>query len=298
MMPVLEALAHAALHAGEETLRLLPFLYLSYLLMEWLEHKAGARVEALICRAGRIGPLFGGALGILPQCGFSAAAAGLYAGRIITVGTLVAVFLSTSDEMLPILLSGGLPLPSVLALVAIKAGIGIAVGFALDLFFSVAPHESHAHVHEGVDELCREEGCDCHGKSPFLSALIHAARVALFVLLASFLLGFAIELLGEEKIGLLVRDIPVVGVLLSTLVGLIPSCASSVILSRLYLSGAISVGALLSGLLIGAGAGWLVLFRARRDWKKNLSVALFLYVVSVAFGLLADAISLGTLLGL
>ena len=185
-----------------------------------------------------------------------------------------------------------------LALVATKAAIGIAVGFALDFFFSVAPHESHAHVHEGVDELCREEGCDCHGKSPFLSALIHTARVALFVLLASFLLGFVIELVGEENIAFLVQDIPIVGVLLSSLVGIIPNCASSVILSRLYLSGAISVGALLSGLLIGAGAGWLVLFRARRSLKKNLSLLLLLFAVSVAFGILADAISLGTLIGL
>jgi hypothetical protein len=149
-----------------------------------------------------------------------------------------------------------------------------------------------------VDELCREEGCDCHGKSPFLSALIHTARVALFVLLASFLLGFAIELVGEENIAFLVQDIPIVGVLLSSLVGIIPNCASSVILSRLYLSGAISVGALLSGLLIGAGAGWRVLFRARRSLKKNLSLLLLLFAVSVAFGILADAISLGTLIGL
>ena len=146
---------HALLHAGEETLRLLPFLYLTYLLMEWIEHRAGERVEGMIRSAGRFGPLVGGALGVLPQCGFSAAAAGLYAGRVVTLGTLIAAFLSTSDEMLPILLSGGLPAPSVFLLVAIKAGIAIIVGFAVDFILRRRRGES-IHAHEGVDELCRE----------------------------------------------------------------------------------------------------------------------------------------------
>lgn len=288
---------HAALHALEETLWLLPFLYLTYLLMEWIEHRAGERVEGLIRRAGRIGPLVGGTLGALPQCGFSAATAGLYAGRVVTVGTLVAAFLSTSDEMLPILLSGGLPVPSVLALIGIKAAVAVLVGFAVDFILRRRRGEP-IHAHEGVDELCRDEGCDCHGKSPFLSALIHTAKIALFVLIASFLLGLVIELVGEDNIGLFVRDLPVIGVLLSTLVGVIPNCAASVILSRLYLSGAISLGALLSGLLVGAGAGWLVLFRTGRNLKKNLLILLFLYILSVGVGLVADAISLASLIGL
>lgn len=297
MTDFFEKCLHALLHAGEETLILLPFLYLTYLLMEWIEHRAGERVEGLIRRAGRVGPLVGGTLGMLPQCGFSAASAGLYAGRVVTVGTLIAAFLSTSDEMLPILLSGGLPLPSVLALVAIKALIGIAAGFAVDFVLRRRRGES-IHAHEGVDELCRDEGCDCHGKSPFLSALIHTVKIGLFVLIASFLLGLVIELVGEDKIGLFVRDLPIVGILLSTLVGMIPNCASSVILSGLYLSGAISLGALLSGLLIGAGAGWLVLFRTGRNYKKNLLLLAFLYLLSVVCGILADTLSLGALIGL
>ena len=265
--------------------------------MDWIEHRAGERVEGLVRRAGRVGPLVGGLFGILPQCGFSAAAAGLYAGRVITVGTLIAAFLSTSDEMLPILLSGGLPVPSVFALVAVKAGVAIVCGFAVDFVLHRRRGES-IHAHEGVDELCRDEGCDCHGKSPFLSALIHTVKIGLFVLVASFALGLVIELVGEENIGLFVRDLPVVGVLLSTLVGVIPNCAASVILSRLFVTGAISLGALLSGLLIGAGAGWLVLFRTGRDLKKNLIILLFLFILSVGVGLFADAISLATLIGL
>ena len=296
-MNLLHTLLHAALHAGEETLRLLPFLYLTYLLMEWIEHRAGERTEALIRRAGRVGPLVGGLFGLLPQCGFSAAAAGLYAGRVIGFGTLAAAFLSTSDEMLPILLSGGLSVPAVLSLVGIKAAIAIAVGFALD-FLLRRIHGDPIHAHEGVDELCREEGCDCHGKSPFLSALIHTAKVGLFVLIASFLLGLAVELIGEDRIGLFVRDLPVLGVLLSALVGVIPNCAASVILSKLYLAGAISLGALLSGLLIGAGTGWLVLFRTHKNLKKNLAILALFYLVSVGCGLIADAISLGALIGL
>ena len=293
----LDLMYEGVMHTLEETAPLIPFLFLTYLLMEFLEHKSGDAAAKWLKGSGKIGPLFGGAFGVVPQCGFSAAAAGLYSGRIITVGTLLAVFLSTSDEMLPILLTGGLPVPSVLALVAVKAAVAVLVGFAVDL---VLRHflRAEIHAHEGVDELCREEDCDCHGKSPFLSALIHTAKIGLFVLIATFLLGLVIELVGEDNIGLFVRDLPVVGVLLSTLVGIIPNCAASVILSELYLSGAISLGALLSGLLVGAGAGWLVLFRTGRHLKKNLLILLFLYILSVGVGLLADAISLAALIGL
>ncbi|MBQ8350441.1 MAG: arsenic efflux protein [Clostridia bacterium] len=282
---------HALLHAVKDTLPLLPFLYLTYLLMELLEHKAGDRVNALIRRSGRVGPLAGGLLGMLPQCGFSAAAASLYAGRIVSLGTMLAVFLSTSDEMLPILLSKQLPLPSVLALIGTKAAVAVLIGFVVDLLYRPKKEEH-------VEELCRAEGCHCEGKSVFLSALFHTLQVAGFILLATFALGIIIELVGEETLASLVLNRPVLGSLLAGLIGLIPNCAASVILTELHLAGALSLGAMLSGLLVGAGVGLLVLFRVNRHLKENLLILLTLYTIGVAIGILVDVTGLGTLLSL
>ena len=292
-----DKLLHALLHAGEETLLLLPFLYLTYLLMEFLEHRAGERVENTIRRAGRVGPFVGAVLGILPQCGFSAAAAGLYAGRVITAGTLVAVFLSTSDEMLPLLVAGRVPLPNALALVAVKALIAAALGFLFDLLFRRHGHEEHD-AHDHVDELCRREGCHCEGKSIFRAALTHTLQVALFIFAASFALGLLIELVGEENIAFFVRDLPILGTLLAALVGMIPNCAASVVLTELYLGGALSLGSLLAGLLVGAGVGILVLFRTNRHLRENLMILGFSYVAAVLVGILADLVGLAALLGL
>ncbi len=293
-----DKLLHALLHAGEETVLLLPFLYLTYLFMEFLEHRAGERVESAIRRAGRVGPLAGAALGVIPQCGFSAAAAGLYAGRVITAGTLVAVFLSTSDEMLPVLIAGRMPIPTVLILVGIKAFIACALGFLFDLLFfrHHAPGEHEAHDH--VDELCRREGCHCEGKSIFRAALTHTVGVALFIFAASFALGFLIELVGEEQISLFVKDLPVLGTLLAALIGLIPNCAASVILTELYLAGALSLGGMMAGLLVGAGVGILVLFRLNRRMRENLMILGFSYVTAVLVGILVDLSGLAALLGL
>ncbi|MBO5052537.1 MAG: arsenic efflux protein [Clostridia bacterium] len=282
---------HALVHAVKDTLPLLPFLYLTYLLMELLEHKAGERVDAIIRRSGRVGPLAGGLLGMLPQCGFSAAAASLYAGRVVTLGTMLAVFLSTSDEMLPILLTKQIPLPSVLALLGTKAAVAVVVGFLVDLLYRPR-HKEH------VEELCQAEGCHCEGKSIFLSALFHMLKVALFILLASFALGLVIELVGEEQLASLVLDRPVLGSLLAGLIGLIPNCAASVILTELHLGGALSLGAMLSGLLVGAGVGLLVLFRMNRRLKENLLILLVLYAIGVAVGVLFDLTGLGALLSL
>lgn len=282
---------HAFLHAIEDTLPLLPLLYLTYLFMELLEHKAGERVGALIRRSGRVGPLAGGLLGMLPQCGFSAAAASLYAGRVLSLGTMLAVFLSTSDEMLPILLSKQLPLPEVLALVGTKAAVAVLIGFLVDLIYRPKKKEQ-------VEELCRAEGCHCEGKSVFLSALFHTIQVSLFILLATFALGLVIELVGEEWLASLVLDRPILGSLLAGLIGLIPNCAASVILTELHLASALSLGATFSGLLVGAGVGVLILFRLNRSIKENLLILLTLYAVGVAVGILLDLTGLGALLSL
>ena len=289
---ILHMLWHALGHCLKEVGLILPLLYLTYLLMEVIEHRAGDRLTAVIRRSGRIGPLLGGVVGILPQCGFSAAAAGLYAGRVITLGTLVAVFLSTSDEMVAVLLAGGIKFPAVLCILLLKAVLAVACGFLCDLL--IRPQREEVKV----EEFCEQENCHCEGKGVFLAALFHALKVALFIFLVSFGLHIAIKLLGEERIGALAFNLPVVGHLLSTLIGLIPNCAASVVLTELYLGGAMSLGAMLSGLLAGAGVGVLVLFRANRHLKENILILLGLYGVSVVLGLLIDLSGIAAILPL
>lgn len=284
---------HGLLHTLQECLQIFPLLYISYLLMELLEHKAGERTYALIRRSGRFGPLLGGLFGILPQCGFSAAAAGLYAGRVVTLGTLIAVFLSTSDEMIPVLIAGDMPITTVVILLVLKAAIAILCGFACDLIFR--PKESQLGE---VEELCEQEGCHCEGKSLFLAALLHAARVLLFIFIVSFVLHVGLEAIGEERLASLPLRVPFVSHLFAALIGLVPNCAASVVLCELYLGGALPLGAMLSGLLVGSGVGILVLFRTNRHVKENLLIMLSLVGIGVLFGLLFDLTGLASVLPL
>ena len=281
---------HVILHALEESAIVLPFLFLTYLLMELLEHKASERAERAIQRAGRVGPLAGGALGLVPQCGFSTLASGFYAGRVISVGTLLAVFLATSDEMLPVFLGAHIGVGRILAVLGLKLVVAVAVGFLVDLLW----RRSQIHV-EG---LCEEEGCGCGEKGVWLSTLYHTLHIFLFVLLFNLVIGFAMELVGEAAIGRVMRDIPVLGQLIAALVGLIPNCAASVAIATLYTKGVISAGAMLAGLLTGAGAGLLVLFRTNKKWKENLLIVGILLVSGVLFGTLLDLTGLGGALGL
>ena len=282
-MDFLHILWHGLLHTAKECLQILPLLYISYLLMELLEHKAGERTYAMIRRSGKVGPLLGGALGMLPQCGFSAAAAGLYAGRVVTLGTLIAVFLSTSDEMIPVLLAGKIPAPAVLILVLLKAAVAIVCGFACDVLF-----RRKVACLEEVEELCDQEGCHCKGRSLFLAALLHAARVLLFIFIVSFALHVGIELIGEDRLASLPLKIPFVGHIIAALIGLVPNCAASVVICELYLGGAFSLGAMLSGLLVGSGVGILVLFRTNHRMRENVWITLALIGLGVLFGLLLD----------
>lgn len=282
---------HVLLHALADSALILPFLFLTYLLMEWLEHKAGDGVEKAIKRAGKLGPLAGGALGLVPQCGFSALASGFFAGRVVSVGTLLAVFLATSDEMIPVFLGARIGVGKILTVLALKFGIAVFVGFLTDLLWC---RREHLHV-EG---LCEEEGCGCGEKGIWLSTLYHTLHVFLFVLLFNVLIGFALELVGEDALGAVMRDIPVLGQLIAALVGLIPNCAASVAVATLYTKGVISAGAMLAGLLTGAGAGLLVLFRTNKKWKENLLIVGILLLTGVVFGSLLDLTGLGAALGL
>ena len=289
-------LGHSVLHTLIDTAKIVPFLFLTYLLMEFLEHKAGGAPERWLRTSGKIGPLVGGALGVLPQCGFSAAATGFYPGRMITTGTLIAVYLSTSDEMLPILLSSGAPLPTVLKLLATKLIIGVAAGFVIDGITRLIVRATGKEQEPQIEELCERENCDC-GDRFVLSALKHTAYITIFLLIFTFVLTLGIELIGEENIQSVVLDRPVLGSLLAGLVGLIPNCASSVALTSLFVDGVLSSGALLSGLMVNAGVGLAILFRNNRPVRDSLRVVAILFGISVVCGILIDLTPLGAWIG-
>ncbi len=292
-----EFLHHVLLHTLAETAKIIPFLFLAYLLMEYLEHRAGDSAERLLGGSGKIGPLVGGALGALPQCGFSAAAAGLYSGRIITLGTLIAVCLSTSDEMLPIMLSeipNGLSIGFVLAVLGSKLLIGVLAGFCVDLILRVLSRGRKEQAPQ-IEELCEREGCNCDGGF-WGSALRHTIYTSLFLLAVIFTLNSVIFFVGEEKLALLMLDKPILSNLLAATLGLIPNCASSVLLTELHLSGVISLGAMFSGLLANAGVGTIVLFRQNRPVWDSLRVIALLWGIGFVVGLFMDLTPISSLL--
>lgn len=264
-----------------DVVKLLPFLFLTYLAMEYLEHRTGNKAEALIKKAGRFGPVIGGLLGIVPQCGFSAAASSFYAGRVITLGTLMAIYLSTSDEMLPILISEQAPLGLIIKILLAKAAIGMIAGLVIDFVLRRKGVEEHAHIHE----ICEHEHCHCE-KGIFRSALSHTAQISLFILLITFALNLIFHFAGEEALASLLLNRPVLGPLLASLVGLIPNCAGSVAITQLYLEGVIGIGAAMAGLLTGSGVGLLVLFRVNHNRKENLGILALLYGIGVCLGIM------------
>lgn len=280
-------LIHIIEHTLEDSLKLVPFLFLTYLVMEYLEHKAGDKVAAFVNKAGKWGPMAGGIAGTAPQCGFSAAASNLYAGRIISLGTLIAIYLSTSDEMLPIMISEKQPLELILKILLAKVVIGMLAGFVVDLLFrSRSTHEvSHEHIHE----ICEHENCRCE-EGVLRSAVSHTLQITLFIILITFVLNLFLEFGGEDVLVRLMLDKPVLGPVLAGLVGLIPNCASSVAITQLYLSGALGVGAMMAGLLTGSGVGLLVLFRVNHNRKENLSILGLVYLIGVVAGIIIEVI--------
>lgn len=295
-MHVWHAFLHALLHALEHTWPLIPFLYLTYLGMEFLERRAGEKTEQAIAKAGRAGPVVGALLGLLPQCGFSAAGATFYAGRIISIGTLLAIFLSTSDEMLPLLISSGAPAGKILTILGVKVVVAMLAGLAID---AVARwlHKDHGHEHH-IGEMCESGHCHCEDRSLWLAALIHTLQITVSVFLISVALNMVLELGGEQMLKSLLVGTPLLGCLLASVVGLVPNCASSVAITQLYLSGVLSAGAMLSGLLVGAGIGILVLLRVNRPLKDSLKVIGLLFAIGLVFGVLFDISGLGGVLGI
>lgn len=274
-----------------DALKILPFLFVTYLIMESLEHKTGNKTKQLVKKSGKLGPLFGSILGIFPQCGFSAVAASLYAGRVITLGTLIAVFLSTSDEMLPILISESAPIELIVKVLAIKLIIGIIAGFIVDilhmLIFKKLKKEENDE--DAIEDMCEHEHCDCeHGIVK--SAIKHTINILAFIIIITFLINMIIYFIGEDNISNAIAQVPIAGILVSALIGFIPNCAGSVIITELYLSNLISLGSMMAGLLVGSGIGILVLFRTNKNVKDNLKIMGILYAISIMSGFIIDLI--------
>ena len=268
-----------------DNLLLLPFLFPTYLVLEAIEAHAGGALERTLGRARSWGPFVGALSGAVPQCGFSAAAASLYAGGVITVGTLVAVFLSTSDELIPVLVSKAMPMGLLVKIVGLKILFGFAAGLAVDAVLRArgkwmpSPH---------VGDLCAHSRCGCaehHGI--VISALIHTAEIFLFILVVSGVLELALHFAGDDVLKSFVLNKPVIGELLAGLAGMLPNCAVSVAFAQLYAEGGMSAGALMAGSLAGSGLGLLVLFRTHRRMKDNLLILAAVYMFGVVFGHLA-----------
>lgn len=289
---MLHTLEHVFVHAIEDNIKIIPFLFVTYCIMEYMEEKMAEKSEDAIKYSGKTGPLFGGLLGIIPQCGFSAAAASFYSGGVITLGTLLAIFLSTSDEMLPILISETVPAASIAKILGTKALIGVAAGFIVDfgLHRIGKGHVVQKHIHD----LCEQEHCHCEEEeaSIWKSALVHTVKVFVFIFGMTVLLNLVLECGGESVLEWVANNHSFLAAILTGIVGLVPNCAASVIITQLYLKQFISAGAMMAGLLVSAGVGVLVLFRTNRPLKQNVKITGLLYAIGVAAGLMIDLIGI------
>ena len=272
-----------------DSVKILPFLFLTYLVMELLEHKTGGKSKDQIRRARWSGPIWGGLLGVIPQCGFSTAASSLYAGRVITVGTLLAVYFSTSDEMLPIMISQAVPVPVMIKILGTKAIIAIISGMVVEVVYTrvLKKQEKEMDIHV----VCEEEHCKCED-GIVKSAAKHTIKIFFYLLLISFVLNVIVGIIGEDTLAQFFVGTPVIGELIAALVGLIPNCASSVVITELYLDGIIGAGEMMSGLLVNAGVGLLVLFRLNRNAKQNTGIIATLYGLGVFWGVIIDLIGI------
>lgn len=274
-----------------DTLTLVPFLFLTYVAMEWLERKTEEQSVALLSRIGKFSHIAGAGIGLIPQCGFSAAAASLYSGGVITAGTLLAVFLSTSDEMIPIFLSSLAGASTIGRILAAKFVIALVSGIAVDLIAKLIHHRSETkHIHD----LCERERCGCEDEEGGIlhSALIHTLKITGFIFVISLALSLMMEVIGKDALASLLTGAPIAGTVATAVIGLIPNCAASVAISEMYLEGLLTSGQLMSGLLVGAGVGILVLVRTNNKTKENVKVIGTLLLLGIVWGILIDTLGI------
>lgn len=277
------------LDAVIDTLKILPFLFIAFLVIEFLEHRAQDKVKSLFTQAGVMGPAVATALGCIPQCGFSVMGANLYRSGIITLGTLIAVFLSTSDEAVILLAASENGSFEIFKLLTAKVVIALICGYVIYFIERKNHKEHHHHSHD----LCEHDHCGCHEHGGVLKpAIIHTVKIFGFLLLFTVIIDIAVSLIGTETLSHLLLSDSVFQPFLSAIIGFIPNCASSVLLTQLYIEGTLSFGALIAGLCTNAGAGMLILFRDKTKFKENLKILGILYICAVVSGLILSLLNL------
>ena len=286
---MLHIIVHSIEHALFDSIKLIPFLFITYLIMEYIEHKTSDKAKNTIKKSGKFGPLIGSLLGIFPQCGFSVSATNLYATRVITLGTLIAVYLSTSDEMLPIFISEAVSPLLIVKILAIKLVIGMIAGFLIDLVLRIKNKDKQEE--ERIIDLCEKKHCHCeHGIVK--SSLKHTLNIFVFILIVNLIMEILINMIGEDTIAGVLNNQPIIAPIIAGLIGLIPNCASSVIITQLYLDNVISAATMISGLLVGAGVGLAVLFKTNKGIKNNIRITILLYAIGVISGIILEFIGL------
>jgi hypothetical protein len=269
-----------------DSLKLIPFLLVAFLIIELLEHKLNNKTKNIITKSKKIGPIIGSLLGVIPQCGFSVMATNLYITRIITLGTLISIYLSTSDEMLIIMISEKVEISLILKILLIKIFFGIVYGLIIDKIINKKKKDKETNY-----ELCDEEHCDCN-HSILLSAIKHTLHITLFIFIITLIINTIFTLLGDNYLSKILLNNSTLSSFITSLIGLIPNCAASVILTELYLNSTISLGALIGGLLTSSGSSLLVLIKNNKNQKENLSIILLLYALGVLSGIIIELISL------
>lgn len=269
-----------------DSLKLIPFLLVAFLIIELLEHKLNNKTKNIITKSKKVGPIIGSLLGVIPQCGFSVMATNLYITRIITLGTLISIYLSTSDEMLIIMISEKVEISLILKILLIKIFFGIVYGLIIDKIINKKKKEKETNY-----ELCDEEHCDCN-HSILLSAIKHTLHITLFIFIITLIINTIFTLLGDNYLSKILLNNSILSPFITSLIGLIPNCAASVILTELYLNSTISLGALIGGLLTSSGSSLLVLIKNNKNKKENLSIILLLYVLGDLSGIIIELISL------
>lgn len=286
-----------------DAIKLLPFLFITYLIMEYIEHKMGHKTKHAIKKSGKWGPIIGSVLGAFPQCGFSVSATNLYAGRVITLGTLIAVYLSTSDEMLPIFISEAVSPIIILKILGIKLIVGMIAGILIDFVTHIVKSkivknkkDDKENIEENEEDeighICEEDHCHCDESGILKSAIHHTLNILLFIVIVTFIINIVVHFVGEDTIAGWILNKPVIGPAIASLIGLIPNCAASVIITNMYLENVISLGSMISGLLTGAGVGLAVLFKTNNKIKENIGIVVLLYLVGVIIGILFNIINL------
>ena len=267
-----------------DTLKILPYLYLTFIILELIEHKISHKSSKILKENKKIGPLFGSILGGIPQCGFSVVASRLFSSRVITIGTLIAVYLATSDEMIPVMISEKVDLIILVKIIGLKILIGIIVGFIIDLIC----RRKEENIFDNINHVCEEDNCSCNEKSIFISSLKHTIKIGLFILIANLLIGILLEFIGSDNLSNMLLSKNIFTYFGASLIGLIPNCASSVIITKLYIDNLITIGVTLSGLLTGSGLGILILFKTNKNIKENILILSIIYFIGVILGIIID----------